>query len=138
VSEEIKGNLFVPADVYSQIIACLEHSGGPQKIGAIKALRAATQSSLKDAKMAIERIQHEKFNANYPHAAREGRRVSVGPVIKRIVVDFGEGEIEVDLEEMQMKALMSMPTIGLDAARDILNLVEALEAYSSGQRIGVL
>ena len=53
-------------------------------------------------------------------------------------VDFGDGDITVDLEEMQMKVLMDMPVIGLDAARDIIELVEALEAFSSGARIGVI
>jgi len=110
----------------------------PQKIGAIKALRAATSSGLKEAKEAIEKLQHDQFGGNYPHAAKNSPGIFVGPTIKKLVVDFGDGDIEVDLEEMQMKALMQMQAIGLDAARDILDLVEALEAYSSGKKIGVV
>ena len=65
-------------------------------------------------------------------------KINVGPAIKKIIVDFGEGDITVDLEEMQMKVLMDMPVIGLDAARDIIELVETLEAFSAGARIGVV
>ena len=117
-----------------------DHLGAsaPRKISAIKLLRSECSAGLKEAKEAIERLQHEKFGAHYPHAAKAGGKIQVGPAIKKVVVDFGDGDITVDLEEMQMKVLMDMPVIGLDAARDIIELVEALEAFSSGARIGVI
>jgi|LWDU01.1.fsa_nt_gi hypothetical protein len=127
----------VSTKTYTKIMDCLDGSS-PQKIAAIKALRAATSSGLREAKEAIERLQHEKFGAHYPHASKSALSIFVGPTIKKLVVDFGDGNIEVDLEEMQMKALMQLQVIGLDAARDILDLVEALEAYSAGKKIGVL
>ena len=39
---------------------------------------------------------------------------------------------------MQLKALMDMQTIGLDACADILDLVSALNAYENGEKIGVI
>ena len=128
----------VSALAYNKIMSDLGHSGGPKKISAIKILRKETNAGLKEAKEAIEKIQHEEFGGNYPHASSTARPVFAGPAIKKLIVDFGQGDIEVDLEEMQMKALMEMQIIGLDAARDILDLVEALEAYSSGKKIGVV
>jgi hypothetical protein len=128
----------VSTTVYAKIMSDLGHAGGPKKISAIKTLRSAAGAGLKDAKEAIEKIQHEEFGGNYPHASNSACTVVVGPAIKKVVVDFGEGDVEVDLEGMQMKALMEMQAIGLDAARDILDLVEALEAYSSGKKIGVV
>ena len=128
----------VSASAYNKIMSELGHSGGARKISAIKILRKETQAGLKEAKEAIEKIQHEEFGGNYPRASSTARPVFIGPAIKKLIVDFGEGDIEVNLEEMQMKALMAMQTIGLDAARDILDLVEALEAYSAGKKIGVI
>jgi len=39
---------------------------------------------------------------------------------------------------MQMRALVEMSAIGLDACADILDLVNTLKAFSDGKRIGVL
>ena len=113
-------------------------SSSPKKIAAIKLLRSECKAGLKEAKESIERLEHEKFGKDYPHVVKTAAAIHVGPAIKKVIVDFGDGDITVDLEEMQMKVLMDMPVIGLDAARDIIELVEALEAFSSGARIGVI
>ena len=113
-------------------------SSSPKKIAAIKLLRSECKAGLKEAKESIERLEYEKFGKNYPHVVKTAAAIHVGPAIKKVIVDFGDGDITVDLEEMQMKVLMDMPVIGLDAARDIIELVEALEAFSSGARIGVI
>ena len=113
-------------------------SSSPKKIAAIKLLRSECKAGLKEAKESIERLEHEKFGKHYPHVVKTAAAIHVGPAIKKVIVDFGDGDITVDLEEMQMKVLMDMPVIGLDAARDIIELVEALEAFSSGARIGVI
>jgi hypothetical protein len=127
----------VSAITYAQLREHLDCSS-PKKIAAIKLLRTETACNLRDAKEAVEKLQNDHFGGNYSHASKVGTLIFVGPTIKKLVVDFGDGDIEVDLEEMQMRALMQMQTIGLDAARDILELVEALEAYSAGKKIGVL
>ena len=120
---------------YRQIKKHLDNSS-PKKIAAIKLLRKETQAGLKEAKESIEKIQHDEFGGNYPHASRVARKVISGPRLKRLIVDYGEGEIEVNLETMELKALMEMETIGLDACGEILELVETLKAYASGNKIG--
>ena len=132
-----KRSIRVSTSSYQKIMGYLD-SSNPRKIAAIKLVRSECSLGLKEAKEAIERLQHEKFGGHYPQAAATALKINVGPAIKKIIVDFGEGDITVDLEEMQMKVLMDMPVIGLDAARDIIELVETLEAFSAGARIGVV
>ena len=127
--------LRVSVSGYTKIQEALQ-SG--KKIAAIKALRKESQSGLKVAKEAIERMQDEQGFQSYPHAAKVGAKVVVGPVIKKLTLDFGEGDIEVDLETMQMMTLMQMQKIGLDACGEILDLVAALEAFATGKKIGVI
>ena len=127
--------LRVSAPAYVQILDDLKKK---KKISAIKLLRRECNAGLKEAKEAIEKIQHEQGHGQYPNAARNAAKVIVGPVIKKITCDFGEGDIEVDLENMQLVALMQMQKIGLDACGDILDLVQTLQAFANGKRIGVL
>ena len=89
-------------------------SSSPKKIAAIKLLRSECKAGLKEAKESIERLEYEKFGKNYPHVVKTAAAIHVGPAIKKVIVDFGDGDITVDLEEMQMKVLMDMPVIGLD------------------------
>ena len=51
---------------------------------------------------------------------------------------MGDGDIEVDLEAMQMKALQKLDTIGLQACGELLDFVETLKAFSDGKKIGVI
>ena len=125
----------VNAPVYTQI---LEHLQNNRKIAAIKLLRKENKYGLKEAKQAVERLQDEHDPGSYPHSAKEGAKIVVGPVIKKLTLDFGEGDIEVDLETMQMVALMQMQKIGLDACGEILDLVATLQAFANGQKIGVV
>ena len=112
-----------------------------KKIGAIKALRNGygdgERMGLKEAKQAIERysVDHGYApNTNYDVSGYP--KIVVGPFIKRMIVDFGEGEVEVNLETMELKALMDMQAIGLDACADILDLVEGLKSFSYGMGFG--
>ena len=130
--------LKVNRNTYSQI---LEHLDKGRKIGAIKALRNESGSGLKEAKHAIERLQQE-LGINPPGLAPDYiescPKIIVGPIIKKLTVDFGDGEIEVDLEHMQMQGLMQMQKIGLEACGEILDLVDTLTAFANGRKIGVI
>jgi hypothetical protein len=119
--------------------------GRGQKIKAIKTLRnnvvgstaATTGVSLRDAKRAIERLQYEKFDgSSIPEESDP--RVFSGPRIKKLTVDMGEGDIEVDIEELQLRMLMQLESIGLDACREILHLVDVLQAFSNGKKIVII
>jgi hypothetical protein len=51
---------------------------------------------------------------------------------------MGDGDIEVDLETMEMIALTKLQRIGLNRVGEIIELIEALRAFSNGERIGVI
>ncbi len=124
-------------DIYRSIIKDLRHAS-PKKIQAIKKLRKEANCGLREAKVAIERYMHDNQMGNYPESAVGGHRIHVGPLIKKIIVDYGSGDIEVDIDSMELRALMDMQTIGLEACGDILDLVKALKEYSAGKKIGVI
>ncbi len=116
-----------------------------QKIAAIKRIRQDQREivPLRDAKLAIERLMYELgIDPSNQYAAYvndpDVPKIICGPVIQKLVVDYGSGPIEVDLEGMQMRALVEMSALGLDACADILDLVNTLKAFSDGKRIGVL
>jgi hypothetical protein len=125
----------VSAPVYTKI---MEELQAGKKIAAIKALRRENKPGLKEAKDAIERLQDEQGMNSYPHAVKSGAKLIVGPVIKKLTLDFGDGDVEVDLETMQMITLMQMQKIGLDACGEILDLVATLQAFANGEKIGVI
>jgi len=116
-----------------------------QKISAIKRIRQDQRETipLRDAKLAIERLMYELgIDTSNRYVAYvndpDVPKIVCGPLIQKLVVDYGSGPIEVDLEGMQMRALVEMGAIGLDACRDILDLVSTLKAFSAGRRIGML
>ena len=80
---------------------------------------------------------HEAGIHNHPEAMREGEVIASSPIIKTLTCDWGSGPFELDLETMQMKALMDMQAIGLDSVRQVLHLIEILEAFSEGRKITV-
>lgn len=127
--------LRVKRSTYRSLIKLLDPAN-PRKIAAIKAVRSETKCGLKEAKDAVELLMYEEGLS--PHPIITQHRIHTGPSIRKMVVDYGSGDIEIDIEAMELKALMEMQTIGLDACSDILELVETLKAYESGKRIGVI
>tara|TARA_B100000700_G_scaffold324626_1_gene431263 strand:+ start:182 stop:592 length:411 start_codon:yes stop_codon:yes gene_type:complete len=124
--------LRIRRSTYNSLIEWLDDSS-PKKIAAIKAVRSETKCGLREAKEAVELFAYEKGFTN--HKPTTEHRIHVGPIIKKMVVDYGSGEVAVDLESMELKALMEMQTIGIDACSDILNLVSVLKAYEEGRDI---
>ena len=125
----------VNSSTYKKVI---EELKAGRKISAIKVLRNDSGTGLKDSKLACERLEHEIGLKDHPHSQKEGAKIVAGPVIKKMVLDYGSGDIELDVEGMQLRALMAMQEIGLDACRDILDLVEVIQAFSDGKRVGIL
>jgi hypothetical protein len=121
----------VNASVYRDICECLEKG---KKIGAIKALRRITGLGLREAKDAVERLQNELDpSANITVGNSDAMKIVCGPIIKKLVLDFGDGDIEVNLETMELMALMKLQKIGLNAVGEILDLVSVLKAFSEGK-----
>jgi hypothetical protein len=127
--------LQIKRSTYAKLLEWLD-SSSPKKIAAIKAVRSETKCGLREAKDAVELLMYEKGLSQ--HQVVTEHRIHVGPIIKRMVVDYGSGEIEVDLESMEMRALMELGTIGLDACGEVLDLVKALKAFQDGKAIGVI
>jgi hypothetical protein len=127
----------VTVEDYKKIIDDLKEQ---RKIAAIKKVREVGGVGLKEAKHAVERLQYEKCGEDQWKSLANSsvHKIVCGPAIKKIVLDYGNGDIEVDLEGLQMRALMEMQYVGLDVCRDILDLVDALKAYSDGAPIGIV
>ena len=53
------------------------------------------------------------------------RIVSKNP-IKRIVVEMGDGEVELDMEGMSLKFLMGMTTVGLSEVASLCDLYKRI------------
>ena len=129
--------ILVPPQILNEIHALASSN---KKIASIKLLRSNAlrgKLDLRTAKWAVERLMHEAGIHNHPEAMREGEAIASSPIIKSMTCDWGSGPFEVDLETMQMKALMDMQTIGLDSVRQVLHLIEILEAFSEGRKITV-
>ncbi len=92
-----------------------------RKIQAIKLLRNETKCGLKEAKLAIER----KFQPSLGHNTEA---LDIRPLmcIKSVTVDFGEGDIKLDLEQLQMMTLVNMDQLGISEVRRILDLHDLL------------
>ena len=128
--------LKVKKTTYKQVLEYLD-SSAPKKIAAIKAVRADAKCGLREAKEAVEHLAFVKGFSNHPTKTDE-YKIYTGPTIKKLVVDYGTGDIEVDVETMELRALMEMQTIGLDACVDILDLISVLKAFDEGKRVGVI
>jgi hypothetical protein len=132
----------ISAANYRQVV---KHVREKKKIAAVKLIRNkgfmntnVEGIGLKEAKMAAERLMHEFDISHYPDAATRGPKVLAGPAVKKMTVDFGDGDFEVDIEGMEIIALRELQKIGLEACGDILDLIGALRAFSEGKKIGVL
>ena len=85
---------------------------------------------LKEAKDAVERRWNE-VNFGDPislSASNESRIVTKNP-IKRIVVDMGDGEVELDMEGMSLKFLMGLTTVGLAEVASLCDLYKRIKDW---------
>jgi len=106
-----------------------------QKIQAIKLLRLETQCGLKEAKQAVER-KFQRPGNKYPHSS-EAYDIRPLMAIKSITVDFGEGDVNLDLEGLQMMTLVNMTQIGLSEVRRILDLHELIKGWEESDGNGI-
>jgi len=116
----------VSAPVLEEIKA---HLAQGRKINAIKALRNECDCGLRDAKHAVEHLNGE--------LTAEKAGVIIGPYfrIKTFTIESDDGDIEVDMEELKLKFLMTMPEIGLQACGQLLELVTFVQKWQGDKRI---
>ena len=100
----------------------------PQKIQAIKVLRAETKCGLKEAKLAVE----NKFQSNSYVPNSEAFDIKPLVTIKSILVNFGDGDVSLSLEDLHMMTLVNMTQLGIDETRRILDLYDLISAWEGG------
>ena len=131
----------VPAKILSQI---KEELLKGRKISAIKLCRSNAKNDkgtghvgLKEAKLAIERFEDTLGLKSNPHAVKTGHVITAETFIRSITLDLGGGELTVDLEQMEMRALMGLDSMGIDEVARVLDLVKVLKAFSEGENISI-
>ena len=135
----------------NEIAKMREHLSLGQKIKAIKLFRNSAQQhmeptiSLRVAKHSVENYWYNVLGKPLPPGTPAGSmqfesalQILAGPLIKEIIVDFGNGPCTVDVEAMELKALTQLESIGLEACGRILELCHVIQAFADGKRIGVL
>ena len=131
----------------SQLAVIDEHLRNGRKIDAIRHLRGTDQPpgkdqfgyqlpshiGLKDAKEAVERREWElDMHAADPgtgQVVRRGRtdggsKIILRQPIRRIICDFGDGEVELDMDGFSLRSLM-----GLNSGVSINNALELIDLY---------
>jgi len=134
----------------SQLAVIDQHLRNGRKIDAIKHLRAAaappgkdqfgypmpSRIGLKDAKEAVERREWdldlraaEPTDCALGAGLRRGRtdggsKIILRQPIRRIICDFGDGEVELDMDGLSLRSLM-----GLNSGVSINNALELVDLY---------
>lgn len=108
-----------------------------KKIAAIKKLRNESvawhngvrieRPGLRESKHAVEHllgeISHDEACAT----------IVALPRVKSVVIDTGDGEVELDLEGLQLRLLDGLAVVPIDVMADGLRLMEILRAYDRGE-----
>ena len=126
----------LPIEVLRQVKDELSNN---KKIAAIKLVRAhapeGKQFGLKEAKFAVERLECEMGIKPMSNMPLSSWCIASSALIKAVKFDLGGGELEVNLEAMEMRALMGLDTMGIDEVARVLDLVKILKAFSEGANI---
>ena len=57
------------------------------------------------------------------------------PTITSVVVDMGDGPVEVNVDTLQMKILTKLGSVGLDTCADMLHIVDVIQAMNDGKKV---
>lgn len=115
------------ASTYREIVACVNNG---KKIQAIKLLRRETGLGLKEAKYGIDRMCDPSLS-DYP-------LVTAMPHVLAVTLDFGDGPLQLDIENMQLNMLTKLPHLGLQACAEMLELVDVFNALNDGKKIRII
>ena len=94
-----------------------------KKIAAIKVLRSAAGCGLKEAKLAVDNLQNPSLTGC--------PKIVTIPRIKSIIVDMGEGEVRMDLDNFSMITLMNMQSVGIEDTRRLLDLYDLFRTWET-------
>ena len=144
-------NIRLNAEEWAKLNALLKE-GAVNKIAAIKLVRDAKLHhfvepvtghtrpgvGLKEAKEAVEHYMTSRGMKNadgsdpwYHNTEPAGRIVPFQP-IRRIVVDMGEGEVEVDMDGMSLKFLSTMTALKLEDVWKLVDLYNRVKDWEKG------
>ena len=121
-----------------------------KKIGCIKHVRSnglmykdgvlQEKVGLKEAKEAVEHEWGHIVHA--PHAAAHWSQtrqpcamLSMTPRIKRVVIDCGDGEMELDLDGLQLRLLDGLSELPIQVIAPAMELMQALRDFDAGKSI---
>lgn len=137
----------------SQLTVIDLHLRNGRKIDAIKHLRGTDQPPgkdqfgyqlpsricLKDAKDAVERREWElDMHAADPgtgQVVRRGRtdggsKIILRQPIRRIICDFGDGEVELDMDGFSLRSMMGLnSSIGINDALELIDLYKRIKEW---------
>jgi hypothetical protein len=137
----------------SQLAAIDEHLRNGRKIDAIKHLRdlirppgvgphglpQPSSVGLKEAKEAVERREWDlDMHAADPgtgQVVRRGRtdggsKIILRQPIRRIICDFGDGEVELDMDGLSLRSLMGLNgSIGINDALELVDLYKRIKEW---------
>jgi hypothetical protein len=137
----------------SQLAAIDEHIRNGRKIDALKHLRSTDQPpgtdqfghrlpsriGLKEAKEAVERREWElDIHAADPETGQTMRRgrtdggskIIPRQPIRRIICDFGDGEVELDMDGLSLRSLMGLNgSIGINDALELVDLYNRIKEW---------
>jgi len=137
----------------SQLAVIDGHLRNGRKIDAIRHLRGTDQPpgkdefgypmrshiGLKDAKEAVERREWElDMHAADPgtgQVVRRGRtdggsKIILRQPIRRIICDFGDGEVELDMDGFSLRSLMGLNgSVGINDALELIDLYKRIKEW---------
>ena len=137
----------------SQLAVIDEHLRNGRKIDAIRHLRGTDQPpgkdqfgypmpsriGLKDAKEAVERREWElDMHAADPgtgQVVRRGRTDGGSKIVKRqpirrIICDFGDGEVELDMDGLSLRSMMGLNgSVGINDALELVDLYNRIKEW---------
>ena len=129
--------LHLPLDILSDVKNDLANG---KKISAIKKVRNNSKPKprgLKEAKYAVERLEAEMGLKPMSQVSPDAQAIRPNTLIKSVKFELNGGELEVDLDQMEMRALMGLDSLGIDEVSRILDLVKILKAFSNGTNIHI-
>ena len=115
----------------------LDHLSNGKKIAAIKHLRevgTAWTDGVRENKPGLKHAKHAVEVLNGEMSVEDACAViATIPKVKRVVVDTGGGEMELDLDGLQLRLLDGLATVPIDMMADSLRLMQILRAFDRGE-----
>jgi hypothetical protein len=139
--------------VEMKTVMTLLESGYSKKIDAIKVVRSASRHAtpdsfdptkmrtgvgLKEAKEAVELLMADlgiigSDGTPAPRPSNPSARIVPFQPIKKIVCDFGEGEIELDMESMSLRVLTGLNgSMRIQDAMALIDLYQRVKGWEDG------